>query len=170
VKTRAEEFRDLYRELRIKDQEGFYSDRSAEYKSAHQQAVYARNWLITLAGLLGVIGQFWSGTPRAALGVVAAVLAALAGTVAAYDALLDFPKLQKLYGDVALSVAEVRIDWAEPPAGTSLAAELERAEKIFATENGQWGQLVLKSTPAAGQPGAGQAGAGQAGAGQGDGH
>jgi hypothetical protein len=148
VTTRAEEFRDLYRELRIEDQARFYASRSAEYKSAHQQAVYARNWLITLAGLLGVIGQFWSGTPRAALGVVAAVLAALAGAVVAYDALLDFPKLQKLYGDVALSVAEVRIDWADRPPGTGLVAELERAEKIFATESGQWGQLALKSSPA----------------------
>ncbi len=114
--ARDEEFRDLYRDLRIDDQAGWYASRSAEYKSAHQQAVYARNWLITLAGLLGVVGQIWSGTPRAALGVVAAVLAALAGTVAAYDALLDFPKLQKLYGDAALNVTEVGIDWADAPA------------------------------------------------------
>jgi hypothetical protein len=145
VTTRDEQFRNLYLDLRIDDQAGFYADRSAEYKNAHQQAVYLRNGLITLAGLLGVIGQIPSGTARAALGVVAAVLAALAGAVAAYDALLDFPKLQKLYGDVSLSVAEIRIDWVDPSADARLGAEMGRAERIFATEQGQWGQLVLKS-------------------------
>jgi SMODS and SLOG-associating 2TM effector domain 1 len=155
VSDRVAQFRGLYRELRIADQERFYNDRSAEYGQAHRQAIMVRNTLLLLAALAGVAGQFASGTGRAGLGVTAAVLAALAGAVTAFEALIGFPQLQKLYNDAALNLAHAGIDWDTPEPGGELPAEVEQVEKIFRTENGQWGQLVVKgitkAAPAAGE-------------------
>jgi len=155
VSDRAAQFRALYRDLRIADQERFYNDRSAEYEQAHRQAIMVRNTLLVVAAVAGVAGQFTSGTGRAGLGVAAAVLAALAAAVTAFEALIGFSQLQKLYNDAALNLAEAGIDWdtAEPDGETP--AEVERVEQVFRTENGQWGQLVIKgitrAAPAAGK-------------------
>jgi hypothetical protein len=144
MSERADQFRDLYRELRITDQEGFYNGRAAEYERAHRQAITVRNALLVLAAVAGVAGQFTAGTGRAGLGVAAAILAALAGGVAAFEALIGFPQLQKLYNDAALNLAAAGIDWDAARSGRDLESELERVEKIFRTENGQWGQLVVE--------------------------
>jgi hypothetical protein len=145
---RTDQFRGLYRDLRIADQEGFYTSRAEEYERAHTQAIAVRNTLLILAALLGVAGQFFSGTGRAALGVAAAILAALAGAVAAFEALIGFPQLHKLYNDAALNLAEAGLDWDAARSGNDLQSEVERVEKIFRTENGQWGQLVVEGNAA----------------------
>jgi hypothetical protein len=138
------QFRALYKELRIADQQNWYQDRSQEYGQAHRQAIRVRNTLLILAALVGVGVQVTSGTGRAALGVVAAVLAALAGAVTAFEALIGFPQLSKLYGDAALNLAAAAIDWDAAVPGANLAKDLDRVEKIFRAENGQWGQLADK--------------------------
>jgi hypothetical protein len=154
VSNRAAQFRALYRDLRIADQARFYNNRSAEYEQAHRQAIMVRNTLLLLAAVAGVAGQFTSGTGRAGLGVAAAVLAALAGAVTAFEALIGFPQLQKLYNDAAINLAEAGIDWDAAGPDGEVQAEVERVEQIFRAENGQWGQLVVKGiarpAPAAG--------------------
>jgi hypothetical protein len=141
---RTDQFRGLYRDLRMADQEGFYNRRAGEYEEAHRQAIGVRNTLLGLAAAVGVASQFATGTGRAGLGVAAAILAALAGAVAAFEALIGFPQLRKLYNDAALNLAAAGIDWDAAPSGTDLQPEVERVEKIFRTENGQWGQLVVE--------------------------
>ncbi|GAA3260847.1 SLATT domain-containing protein [Nonomuraea helvata] len=141
---RDAQFRALYRELRIDEQRRFYEKRSDEYELAHRQAIGVRNVLLILSALAGVAGQFATGTGRATCGVAAAVLAALAGGVTAFEALIGFAQLRKLYGDAALNLRTAALDWDAAEAEADVAAQVERIEQIFRTENGQWGQLMVQ--------------------------
>ncbi len=147
MSARAAQFHALYRKLRIADQQNYYNERTREYKKAHSQTIIVRNILLILAAAGGLAGQLTAGTGRAALGVLAAVLAALAAAVTAFEALIGFPQLRKLYNDAALNLTEAEIDWDAAGPGGDLAAEVERVERIFRSENGQWGQLVIEGTP-----------------------
>jgi len=150
---RSAQFRALYKHSRITDQRRFYEDRAAEYQRAHRQAIGVRNTLLGLAVLAGVAGQFTSGGGRTAAGVAAAVLAALAGAVTAFEALIGFAPLAKLYEDTAVNLALAEIDWDEAPP-EDLPAQLDRVEQVFRTENGQWGQLARQDQPASTSTGA----------------
>jgi hypothetical protein len=155
MSARDAQFRTLYRDLRITDQQEFYQSRSEEYADAHRQAITVRYVLLLLSAAAGIAGQLVAGTGRAGLSVIAAVLAALAGAVTAYETLIGFPKLKKLYEDAALNLSAARIDLDAIEPDGDVTAEVERVETIFRTENGQWGQLVAESaakgTPAAGK-------------------
>ncbi|MGR6917261.1 SLATT domain-containing protein [[Actinomadura] parvosata] len=144
MSEREAQFRALYRELRIGDQRAFYEERCREYERAHHQAIVARNVLLLLSALLGVAGQLTAGTARAACGVAAAVVAALAGAVTAFEALIGFAQLRKLYGDTAFNLRTAALDWDAAPSDQSVAGQVERIEQIFRTENGQWGQLMVQ--------------------------
>jgi SMODS and SLOG-associating 2TM effector domain 1 len=156
---RAAEFRGLYRQLRIADQLGYYGDRQTEYKKANQQAITVRTVLLALAALAGLAGQLVTGTNRALIGVAAALLAALAAAVTAYEALIGFTQVGKLYNDAALSLKAAEIDWNALGRDDDVAGELGQVEQIFRSENGQWGQLVIEGTPK--EPTAGTGAGGQ---------
>jgi hypothetical protein len=147
VSGRAREFHQLYAELRVGDQLAFYEARAAEYRAAHRQAVVVRNALLLGAAIAGALGQVANGTARAAWSIVAAVLAAAAAAVTAYEALIGFPQLEKLYSDAARNLREAAIDWRIADPDSDLTAEVERVENIFRSEIGQWGQLVVKAAP-----------------------
>jgi conflict system pore-forming effector with SLATT domain len=149
VTGRDEEFRRLYALLRIRDQLRYYSDRRVEYGNAHRQVVIVRNMLLLAAAAAGAVGQIVEGTARATCAVVAAVLASLAGAVTAFESLIGFPQLEKLYTDAVRNLEEAEIDWDAVEPDADVTAEIERVESIFRCEIGQWGQLVVKSaTPA----------------------
>ena len=150
MSDRTAQFRAAYKELRILDQRNFYAARRAEYRDAHRQAVTVRNVLLVLAALAGLGGQLVTGTWRAGSGVLAAVLAALAGAVTAFEALIGFVQLEKVYDDAELALAQVEIDW-DAGSGGDLAADLDRVEQIFHSEAGRWGQLVTEATPKTGR-------------------
>jgi len=95
-----------------------------------------------LAALAGAAVQLLPAG-RGALGVAAAVLAALAGAVTAFEALIGFEQLRKLYGDAALGLAEAELDWDAAGATGDLDRDVRRIERVLRAENGQWGQLVL---------------------------
>ena len=143
---RDQQFRDLYRELRIDAQRQYYHARAEEYRQAHGQAVQVRNLLLFAAASAGAISQFCAGSARSAWAVIAAVLASLAGAVTAYEALIGFPQLEKLYSDAEQNLEEAVIDWDNTKAST--AEEIDRVEWIFRSERGQWGQLIVKSAEA----------------------
>ncbi len=138
---REQQFRDLYRTLRIDHQRAFYSDRADEYRSAHRQVVVVRNVVLFAAAIAGIASQIVEGSARAACAVVAAILGSLAGALTAYDSLVGFPQLEKLYSDAERNLEEAGIDWDLPEADT--ASEIERVEGIFRSERGQWGQLIV---------------------------
>lgn len=145
MSDRFREFHSLYAELRIGDQLRYYTARVAEYRRAHQQAVVVRNWLLLAAAAAGVIAQLFDGTARAGWGVAAAVLASLAGALTAFETLIGFPQLEKLFSDAARNLQEADIDWRDADPSADLTAEVERVEGIFRSEIGQWGQLIVKS-------------------------
>ena len=144
MSPRDAQFRALYAEQRLGAQRAFYLARSEEYRRAHDQAIVLRTLLLVLAAAAGVAGQFWT-SQTALLGVAAALLAALAGALTGYEALMGFEQVGKLYADAELSVAEAELNWQEVTVQGDLGAEVERSELIFRTENGQWGQLVPQS-------------------------
>jgi SMODS and SLOG-associating 2TM effector domain 1 len=144
MSDRTAQFRALYRELRIVDQLRFYNARREEYGAASRQAIWVRNSLLFLSALAGVLGQLPTGTGRAASGVIAALLAALAGAVTAFETLIGFTRLHKLYGDAALSLETAQDDWDTAATNGDTSGEIDRVEQIFRAENGQWGQLAME--------------------------
>lgn len=142
-RTRA--FHRFYLRLRIDDQLRFYHARRTEYAGAHRQAVVLRTALLFGAAAAGVVTQSTAGTARAAWAVAGALLAALAAAVTAFETLVGFPQLEKVYGDAARNLEEAKLDWEDLDPETVPEREIERVEEVFRSERGQWGQLVVKS-------------------------
>jgi hypothetical protein len=149
--SRAQQFNELFLKLRINDQLDFYSDRGAEYKAAHRQVVIVRNVLLAVAALAGGAAAFAPENWRPVLGLVSAVLAALATAVTAYDTLMGFQHLEKIYRDAADNLKEAAIDW-RVVTPENLKAEVDRVEEVFRSERGQWGQLLVTSAGPTPQP------------------
>jgi len=141
---RAHDFHRFYLDRRIESQLAYYRDRRAEYRDAHRQAVVVRNALLFMAALAGGVGAFAAGG-RAALGVAAALLGALAAAVTAYETLIGFSQLEKLYADAVHNLEEAALDWRDLDPAADPTEEVERVESVFRSERGQWGQLVVKS-------------------------
>ena len=142
---RARAFHRLYLRLRIDDQLHYYQERRTEYATAHRQAVVLRTALLFGAAAAGVVTQSTAGTARAAWAVAGALLAALAAAVTAFETLVGFPQLEKVYGDAARNLEEAKVDWEDVDPETVPEHEVERVEDVFRSERGQWGQLVVKS-------------------------
>lgn len=74
--------------------------------------------------------------------MLAAVFPALSTALVAYDGLIAFDRLAKLYGDVVSSVSHVD----KPPKDNLQASDVTdyvaTVEGIFLREQGQWGQLT----------------------------
>ena len=136
---RAEQFRRLFLALRIEEQRDYYVERSTEYRAAHEQAVVVRNVLLLVAAVAGVVGPFVPPTARAALGVTSAVLGALAAAVTAFESLIGFAHLEKLYADAARNLEEAAIDWRTMDLDQDLTVDVERVENIFPGEPGPVG-------------------------------
>jgi SMODS and SLOG-associating 2TM effector domain 1 len=148
---RAAQFAALYAEARIANQLKFYTSRRQEYEKARDQAINAKWILSTLAAIAGAVGAALPDV-RTPLAIAAAFLAAAATATAAYQSLYAFPRLAKLFRDAELSLSV--LDAARKAMGPELDREqaralVERIEKVFTQENGQWGQLVRHSA----QPG-----------------
>ncbi|MFN8082072.1 MAG: SLATT domain-containing protein [Kineosporiaceae bacterium] len=148
MSTRDEDFRRLYRTERIGHQLSWYRARSSEYRAAHNQAILLRNGLLWVAALCGVAGAAPVGaTARTALGLSAALMAALATVVTGYDTLIDFDAVRKLYDDAAANLDQADIDW-DAAGAADLPELVERVEDVLETENGRWGQLLRASAEA----------------------
>lgn len=146
MNDRDQQFRRLFGELRIGAQQRYYTARRTEYGRAHRQAVVVRNALLFAAAAAAAVGQAVSPTARAAWSIASAVLAALAAAVTAFETLIGFPQLEKLYADAARNLEEAEIDW-RVAAPEDLPAEVERVEIVCRSERGQWGQLIVTSAP-----------------------
>ena len=154
---RAAQFAELYTSDRIGDQLDFYHRRREEAEKAHDQAVHAKWALSTLAAIAGAVGAALPEA-RTELAIAAAFLAAAATAFTAYQSLYAFPRLAKLYRDAEMSLS------ALSAAGKALSADLtsertralvDRIEKVFQQENGQWGQLIQHAASEPGHDGKG---------------
>ena len=134
---------DLYEAYRVNDQvNDFYTPRSTEYRSAVDQSLAIKRALLALGAIAGVLAAANVGGHRALWSLLAAAFPALSTALVAYDGLISFERLAKLYGDVVSSVALV-----ERPSGPNLQAidvtdYVATVEGIFLREQGQWGQLT----------------------------
>ena len=122
----------------------YYQRRRREYERANGQAIMVRNTLLILAALGGVAGQFTAGTGRELSGVIAALLAALATAVTAFEGLIGFAHLRKLYYDAELNLKEAEMGWDAAGPDGDLPSELSGSSRFFAPKGGQWGQLVIE--------------------------
>jgi hypothetical protein len=138
---RTAAFRRLYSEARIADQGRYYRDRQEEYEAASRQAVLWRNVFLVAASVAGVVGtSVPSHTGRTWLGLTAAVGAALAAVLAAWETLMGFGPNAKLYRDAAINLDEHGLD-----EDTDLAEQVRAVESVFRRENSRWGQLSQQS-------------------------
>jgi hypothetical protein len=149
---RTEEFVKLYEQDRFQDQLTFYRDRQADAEKARDQAIHAKWVFSTLAAIAGSVG---AAVPswRTDLAIAAAFLAAAATSLAAYQSLYAFPRLAKLYQDAQHSLTALtaaRTGFGEGLSPAEVHALVQRIEKVFVQENGQWGQLIQH---AVGEPG-----------------
>ena len=152
MSDRAEDFAKLYERARFRAQLDWYNDRRTNAERAHDQAIHAKWILATLAAIAGSVGAALPSW-RTDLAIAAAFLAAAATGLTAYQTLYAFPRLAKLYRDaedslVALNAAQAGFLFSLSPADAQ--ALVKQIEKVFAQENGQWGQLIQH---AVGEPG-----------------
>jgi len=152
MSERAEDFAKLYERARFRAQLDWYNDRRTNAERAHDQAIHAKWILATLAAIAGSVGAALPSW-RTDLAIAAAFLAAAATGLTAYQTLYAFPRLAKLYQDaedslVALNAAQAGFLFSLSPADAQ--ALVKQIEKVFAQENGQWGQLIQH---AVGEPG-----------------
>jgi conflict system pore-forming effector with SLATT domain len=138
---RTAAFRRLYAEARIADQRDFYNDRQKAYESANRRSMLWRNLLLVAAAVAGVVGtSISSEAGRTGLGLGAAICAALAAILTAWETLMGFGPNAKLYEDARINLDENGLD-----EGSDLAEQVRAVETVLRRENSRWGQLTLKS-------------------------
>ncbi|MFF5225583.1 SLATT domain-containing protein [Dactylosporangium sp. NPDC000521] len=151
---RESQFRDLYERHRVQEQQRFLEQRRDEFRNAYKQGVRLRNGLLVLSGVVGATAQVFSGpgsaTARGVCGLVAALIAALAGAVAGYSSLMGFASLRRSYEDALKGVRSAGHSWRDAPDDP---AAVLRVEEVLRTENGHWGQLVLRQADGTTTPG-----------------
>ena len=153
---RADQFARLYERDRFRNQLDWYRDRRTAAERSRDQAIHAKWILSTLAAMAGSVG---AGVPawRTGLAIAAAFLAAAVAALTAYQSLYAFPRLAKLYQDaenslMALNAAQSAFRPGLP--AEEIRALVERVEKVFVQENGQWGQLIQHAVGEPGSPAA----------------
>ena len=138
-----QEVMDLYKMYRLDGQvRDFYTLRSEEYRSAFRQSLVSKSVLLALGAIAGALAGANVGGDRVVWSVLAATFPALSTALVAYDGLISYERLAKLYGDVVGSVGRV-----DRPSGPNLQAPdvtdyVATVEGIFLREQGQWGQLT----------------------------
>jgi len=145
---RADQFAELYAQDRFGHQREWYHRRRVEAEKARDQAIHAKWAFSTLAAMAGSVG---AAVPdwRTGLAIAAAFLAATAAGLTAFQSLYAFPRLAKLYRDAEMSLMAMDAAGAAFGPGLSEAETrtlVERVEKVFLQENGQWGQLIQHAT------------------------
>jgi hypothetical protein len=150
VSSREEQFLEVYRRARAEDQRGYYERQAARAEAAHRQLLAISAVVFGVSGAVAVLSGvhvpgkiYWA--------VLAAVLPAVTTAIAAYEGLMAFERVAKLFRDAARNLRRVR-----PPilpdgdaAQAAVAAYVAEVEQIFDRERGQWGQLAQEPAAAA---------------------
>lgn len=152
MSSRADQILELYRVERLQAQLRFHENRRTQFERAHGQLLVASAVLLGATSTVSAL----AGTEipgKLGWAVLAAILPALATTLAAYGALFGFVRHAKLYAD-----AERNLDLLEEPdlsraagdeAEEAVTTFVEQVEKIFRDEQAQWGQLAVEPQPGA---------------------
>lgn len=148
MSERDDAVRAVYLAARIDDQLAFYESRALEYSRAREQAVTVRTWLLGLAAVSGAVSAVLGPGARVVLGIVGALLAALAAAVTGFEALIGFEQLAKLYTDAAANLRLEAVGWSRST--QPLGEDVTRVEAVLAREAAQWGQLRSREVSARG--------------------
>ena len=136
-----QEVLDLYKAHRVKDQvDDFYTKRSAEYRSASRQSAVAKNLFLIAGAIAGLLAALDASGHRALWSVLAAAFPALSTALVAYDGLISFDRLAKLYSDVVGAVGRIADPATADPQAVS--GYVAKVEGIFLREQGDWGQVT----------------------------
>ena len=148
MRSRADQFLDVYRKARLQDQLGYYDNRRKKYERAHGELLVASAILLGITSTASAL----AGTQihgRLAWAVAAAILPTLSTALAAYGGLFAFERNAKLYRDALRNLTMIDepnlsriVD--EREAATALAMYVEQVENVFRSEQAQWGQLTAE--------------------------
>lgn len=145
MNERDGEFLDFYRECRIDDQLGFYSQRRKLFDDGAGQSMAVSAVLLGFATAAGALAGTRVG-PTSVWSVLATVLPAASTALAAYTTLYAFEQQSKIYGDAvrAARAAARSSAGADPavPADIDVVDLVKRVEAVFRQEQAQWGQLT----------------------------
>jgi hypothetical protein len=137
---------ELYRVERLQDQLRFYENRRTQFERAHGQLLVASAALLAATSTVSAL----AGTEipgKLGWAVLAAILPALATTLAAYGALFGFDRHAKLYADAIRNLGlleEPDLSHATD-ADEAIRTYVEEVEKVLHDEQSQWGQLASEA-------------------------
>ena len=138
---RQRQFLELYQRHRIEDQWSYYRTRRAEFEAAQLQSNWIAAILMILASGCAFVAASGIGPWPPLWRILAAALPAVSAAVASLQRLFAFEQVSKLYQDAATALETV----GQPPLDGSPAevhAYVRKVERVFAREQGQWGQLT----------------------------
>jgi hypothetical protein len=144
------QFFELYQADRFEDQLAFYKRAQEEFTKAQREAVIGSIILIFLSGVAGAIAAsvdiHWL---KLLLFLFAAIFPIFSTALAAYSTLFGFEHQAKLYQDTIKSLNRAGVlapspehNLTESEFAHQLSDYVHEVEKIFLTEQGQWGQLA----------------------------
>ena len=145
MSDRDEQFLELYRDGRVRDQLTYYDARVAEYEKAHSQVVTISATFAALAAFAGVLAAGDVAGRRPLWAALAVAFPALATAFTAYDALYAFQHQARLFQDAAQLLDGARAaepDVAEAADERARGQYVATVENILVTESGHWGQLI----------------------------
>ena|ERR1700730_2690296 len=145
-----QQFLKLYQKYRYEDQLSYYLGRQGEFTHARTQAIFISIGLVFLAAIAGALGTVDILWLKLTCLLAAAICPVLATALAAYNALYAFEQQAKLYQDAINNLARARVlvlNMGDPDFAAKVDNYVQEVEKIFLTEQGQWGQLAKRMRP-----------------------
>ena len=146
MSDRASQALGLYRSHRLEEQLSWYDGRRREFTAASRQLGSLSALVLALGAGVSVLAGV-SEAGKSVWAVLAAVLPAIATTLAAYGALYAFERQAKIYADARRSLHALgRAAPDLPPDGgeAAVAAYVDSVEDVLRREQGQWGQLLAE--------------------------
>lgn len=145
---RQRQFLALYQRHRLEDQLAYYQLRSSELEAAIEQwnAVAAIVMIAASVAAFGASARL--GSTAVPWVILATVLPALAAGIASYQRLVAYERTAKVFRDAAAALTSLRLDVTADESDAELEARVERyvqrVERVFQREQGQWGQLLAQ--------------------------
>lgn len=150
MSERNKELLRFYEANRINDQMKFYVGRQAQFERATGQGLAVSAVLLGFATAAGALAGTATGWAEG-WSAIATILPALSTALAAYLALYAFEQQSKTYGDAARALLAASRRRPDPDAGhdgqtaeQNVAEFVQRVERVFRQEQGQWGQLTSR--------------------------
>lgn len=158
MSDRSQEFIAFYERHRFDDQLAYYRARVREYDSANTQASWTTGIVLIAASGVAFVAASGIGVAPLAWRILAATLPAVSAAIAAFQRLFAFEHVGKLFQDAVTAMLTLGARPMEE-SDAEISGYVSQLERIFAREQGQWGQLTADlQTPEQGSGDAGHHG------------